>query len=85
MAEYRNSFNGRIVESATALGSPYYPIPNTGKTYEFAVKTADAILLEVGDDPVLAQEALDAENAREFPPRKVLSAKLQKIIDDAES
>lgn len=47
-------------------------------TTEVAAKTADAILAEVGDDPLAAQAALDAENARETP-RTSLIAKLERI------
>jgi len=52
--------------------------------YEYSVQTADAILFEVGNDADLAAVALAEEQARETP-RTVLSAKLQRIIDNAES
>lgn len=87
MATYKNTFNGRTKESAATLGYPWMLIEDTDRppSFELGVKTAAAILAEVGDDPVLAQEALDRENSREFPPRKVLSRDLQRIIDNAES
>lgn len=87
MPLYINTFNGRTRETDATLGYPWLLKADTERppSFELAVKTADAILAEVGDDPALARAALDAENSREFPPRKVLSAKLQKIIEDAES
>jgi hypothetical protein len=54
-----------------------------GKT-ELAARTADAILADVGEDAAAAQEALDAEQARD-KPRTSLTAKLQKIIDAADT
>ncbi|MGV1029618.1 MAG: hypothetical protein ACOYBU_14040 [Dermatophilaceae bacterium] len=56
--------------------------PGSEGTQELAAKTADAILADVGEDAEMAQEALDAEQARD-KPRTSLTAKLQKIIDAA--
>jgi len=87
VALYVNTFNGRQKESATALGYPWIPAADAERppSFELAVETAAAILARVGDDPELAQEALDAELSREFPPRKVLTRDLQRIIRNAES
>jgi hypothetical protein len=83
MANYRSSVNNRVVASATSLGYPWILLDDEGdtaaETKEIMAKTADFILLEVGDDPDLAQAALDAEQARETP-RKVLSTRLRQII-----
>jgi hypothetical protein len=86
VALYRHSVTGRLLDSTSKLG---YPWVNTesyeeaSEPEEFVVRTADAILADVGSDPVLAAEALAAEEARDVP-RKVLSARLRKIIADAE-
>lgn len=81
MPEYRHTKTGRIVNSISGMGYPWVEVgaPST----EFAARTAEAILAEVGDDPLLAEAALEAEKERETP-RKVLTANLQKIIRDAE-
>jgi hypothetical protein len=79
LTTYYNTFNGRSRESSTALGYPWV-VQEEIVEYELADRTADAILADVGDDPVAAQEALDHEQRRETP-RKVLSANLQRIID----
>lgn len=89
MPTYRNSYRGQEVESATPLGYPWIEVDSAtgelaGEHDELAVKTADAILADVGEDADLAQAALDAEQARETP-RVVLSTKLQRIVDNAES
>lgn len=87
MPTYINTFTGRTKESDVTLGYPYMLQEDTQRppSHELAVKTAAKILEEVGDDPVLAQEALDAELSREFPPRKVLTRDLKRIIANAES
>ena len=83
MANYRSSVNGRVVSSAATLSYPWILLDDEGDPVdpqkEIMAKTADWILLEVGDDPVLAREALDAELLRETP-RKVLSTRLRAII-----
>lgn len=83
MASYRSSVTGRVVESLTTLGYPWIALTDDGEPVnpqkEIMAKTADFILSEVGDDPVLAREALDAELLRETP-RKVLSNRLRAII-----
>ena len=86
MPTYRNTYNGAERTTAQTMGYPWLEIDGAGgdpveEQTEFAERTADAILLDVGNDPVKAQEALDAEEARE-QPRKVLSAKLQRIVED---
>jgi len=87
MANYRNTYNGQIKSSGTVLGYPYIALddqdnPADAQT-EFAERTADAILLDVGTDPVLAAAALAAEGERD-KPRIVLTRRLQAIIDHAE-
>lgn len=88
MATYRNTFNGAERVSADALGYPWIEVEESGELvgvhFELTVATADAILAEVGNDAELAAEALGDEQARETP-RTVLSAKLQRIVDNAES
>lgn len=89
MATYKHTLKGWTRESATVMGYPWIEVDSEtlepeGATYELAAATADAILAEVGDDPVLAQVALDAEQERE-KPRSVLTAKLQRIVDNASS
>jgi hypothetical protein len=87
MANYRNTYNGQIKSSATPLGYPYIALDDqdnpASEQIEFAERTADAILLDVGTDPVLAAAALTAESERE-KPRIVLTRRLQAIIDHAE-
>lgn len=87
MTTYKNTFNGSTKETDADLGYPWLPIEDTERppSFELSVKTAAKILEEVGDDPELAQAALDAELSREFPPRKVLTSDLRRIIRDAES
>lgn len=85
--QFRNTFTGEIRESETELGYPWM-LEGTQlrpPSFELSVKTSDKILAEVGDDPVLAQEALDTELSREFPPRTDLLEALRKVIADAES
>ena len=88
MATYRNSYNDGVRVSPDFLGYPWIEIDEdteepVEEQTEFTVMTADAILAEVGDDPELAAAALAEEQERE-QPRTVLSAKLQRIIDNAE-
>ncbi len=87
MTTYKNTFNGRTRETDADLGYPWMPLSDTQRppSFELSVKTAAKILEEVGDDPFLAQAALDAELSREFPPRKVLTSDLKRIIRNAES
>lgn len=88
MATYRNSFNGAERVSADALGYPWIELEESGELvgvhFELATQTADAILSEVGNDAELAATALAEEQDRETP-RTVLSSKLQRIVDNAES
>ena len=89
MATYKHTSKGWIRESGTAMGYPWVEVDSEtlipeGETYELAAATADAILAEVGNDANLAQIALDAEQQRD-KPRSVLTAKLQRIVDNAES
>lgn len=86
MASYVNTYTGREVSSEVTLGYPYVLIDDsTGEPegVEFAERTADAILVDVGSDATLAAIALEQEQARE-KPRKVLSNTLRRIIADAE-
>lgn len=87
MSLYKNTFNGTTRETDAVLGYPWMLLEDTERppSFELSVKTAAKILEEVGDDPVLAQAALDAELSREFPPRKVLTSDLRRIIRNAES
>jgi hypothetical protein len=87
MANYRNTYNGTIRSSGSALGYPWIALddqdnPVDAQT-EFAERTADAILADVGTDPVLAAAALSAESERE-KPRIVLTRRLEAIIAHAE-
>lgn len=89
MPTYRSSVNESVRVSADSLGYPWIEIDEETsepvlEQDEFVVRTADAILAEVGNDPELAAAALAEEQERE-QPRTVLSAKLQRIIDNAES
>lgn len=88
MARYRNTYNGAERVSGDALGYPWMEISDAGEPVaeqtEFAERTADAILLDVGTDADKAQTALDAEQARE-QPRTSLVAKLERIVRNAES
>ena len=87
MATYKHTVKGWTRESGTPMGYPWVEVDSDTlepEGYELAAATADAILAEVGDDPILAQIALDAEEQRD-KPRAVLSAKLQRIVDNAES
>jgi len=88
LTTYVNTFrNGQTKESDVDLGYPWIPTEDAERppSFELAVETAAAILAYVGDDPELAQEALDRELSREFPPRKVLTSDLRRIIRNAES
>lgn len=81
--QYRNTYNGAVRTAHRPMGYPWVEVTET-PVVEFGSRTAEAILADVGDDPVLAQAALDAESQRE-KPRSVLSGQLEKIIKDAES
>jgi hypothetical protein len=88
MATYRNSFSGAERVSADVLGYPWIEADAdtgelAGEQIELAARTADAILLDVGDDAELARLALEEEEARETP-RTSLIAKLERIIRNAE-
>lgn len=84
MPRYWNTFSQAFRDSDTELGYPYVSEDalTAEDTQEIAAKTADAILADVGEDPQLAQEALDAEAARD-KPRTSLIAKLEKIVEAA--
>lgn len=88
MATYRNTKNGTIRTSLTLMGYPWIEVSADGDpvnpSYELAAETADAILNAVGNDAELAQLALTKEAERD-KPRTVLTAKLQRIVDNAES
>ena len=87
MATYKHTVKGWIRESGTAMGYPWIEVDSDTlepEGYELAAATADAILEQVGDDPVLAQLALTNEQERD-KPRSVLTAKLQRIVDNAGS
>lgn len=92
MPLYRNSFNGAERTTADTLGYPWIEVDSesepagqlVGVQYEFVKATADAILAEVGNDPELAQLALDEEEVSETP-RTSLIAKLERIVRNAES
>jgi hypothetical protein len=89
MPTYQSSVSGAIRTTADTLGYPWIevegdpPAPVEEQT-EFTKQTADAILLEVGNDAELAQLALDEEEASETP-RTSLIAKLERIVRNAES
>ena len=87
MANYRNTYSGAIKSSGSPLGYPYIALDDqdnpAAEQTEFAERTADAILQDVGTDAVLAAAALAAEGERE-KPRIVLTRRLQAIIDHAE-
>jgi hypothetical protein len=75
----------RAVKTTDAnLGYPWVSTePEVTETFTVIARpVADAVLAEVGTDPVLAQQALDREQGYDSP-RKVLSMKLQAIIDKA--
>lgn len=87
MATYRNSVNGAERVSADALGYPWIETEDgepVAEQTELAARTADAILLDVGTDPELAQAAIEEEQERETP-RTSLIAKLERIVRNAES
>lgn len=89
MARYRNTYNGAEREFAEVIGYPWLEIDGeegepVAEQTEFTVRTADAILLDVGTDADKAQAALDAEEARDTP-RTSLVAKLERIVRNAES
>lgn len=84
MTQYRNSVNGTVRTSGSLMGYPWIAVPNPNPETEIAVRTADAIMADVGTDAALAADALAAELARE-KPRVTLTAKLQKVIADAEA
>ena len=89
MATYQSSVNGAVRVSADPLGYPWIEVEGeppapVEEQDEFVKPTADFILREVGNDPDLAAAALAEEEASETP-RIVLSAKLQRIIDNAQS
>jgi len=84
MPTYRNSYNGAERTTADTLGYPWIEIESpegepVEEQEELAVKTADAILADVGTDPDLAAAALEEEQARETP-RTSLVAKLERIV-----
>lgn len=90
MARYRNTYNGAERTSAVFLGYPWLEIADAAggdpvaPQTEYSERTAEAILLDVGTDADRAQEALDAEEARD-QPRTSLVAKLERIVRNAES
>jgi hypothetical protein len=90
MPTYRSSVTGADRVSADPLGYPWIELDDetppepVATQYEFVKPTADAILLDVGNDADLAQIALDEENASETP-RTSLVAKLERIVRNAES
>lgn len=88
MASYRSSVSGKVITTSVPQGYPWVLLDDEGTPVdpqkEIMAKTADFILLEVGDDVDLARAALDAEQLRETP-RKVLTARLKAIIAAGES
>jgi hypothetical protein len=87
MATYKHTQKGWIRESGSLMGYPGVEVDSETlqpEGYELGAATADAILDQVGNDPVLAQIALLNEQERD-KPRTVLTAKLQRIVDNAES
>lgn len=87
MATYKHTQKGWIRESGSLMGYPWVEVDSETlepEGFELAAATADAILEQVGNDPVLAQLALTTEQERD-KPRTVLTAKLQRIVDNAES
>lgn len=66
------------VTTDAVMGYPW--VAEDATLTEFAAKTADAILSEVGTDPVKAQAALEIESKRETP-RVGLTRKLEKIAN----
>lgn len=90
MPTFRSTVTGAERVIAGSLGYPWIELDDetppepVNEQIEFTVKTADAILADVGNDPELAAAALAEEQTRETP-RLVLSSKLQRIVDNAES
>jgi hypothetical protein len=87
LATYIHTTKGWTRESSTLMGYPWVEVDSETlqpEGYELGAATADAILDQVGDDAVLAQIALLKEQERD-KPRTVLTAKLQRIVDNAES
>jgi hypothetical protein len=87
LATYIHTTKGWTRESSTLMGYPWVEVDSETLQpagYELGAATADAILEQVGDDAVLAQIALLKEQERD-KPRTVLTAKLQRIVDNAES
>ncbi len=87
MATYRHTKTGRLLSSVQLLGYPWVNQDDIDsgdhEVTTVVYRTADAIMLDVGTDPVLAAEELAAENERS-KPRTTLVTRLQKVIDDAE-
>lgn len=85
MADYRSSVDGTVVSSEVVLSYPWIELGDDGlpvdSQNEIMVKTSDYILLEVGDDQVLAAAAKAAELARIYLPRLDLIEALDAIID----
>lgn len=90
MPLYRSSVTGAERVSVDPLGYPWIELDDetppepVNVQYEISVATADAILLEVGNDAELAALALAEEEERESP-RTSLIAKLERIVRNAES
>jgi hypothetical protein len=83
MTQQVNTFSGQVRDNNPARGYPW--VDTDAPRAETAVRTIDAIMADVGTDPELAQAAYDEEKARPVPPRVTLLARLQAIIDEAES
>jgi hypothetical protein len=81
VAEQRNTFSGAIAVHDVPRGYPWVDVNHVGT--EFAVRTIEAIMLDVGDNADLARAAYSAENERE-KPRTTLLARLQAVIDSEE-
>lgn len=82
MTEQVNTYNGQRANNDPPRGYPWIDI--TTETEEFAVRTIEAIMLDVGDSAELAQAAKAEELSRDYPPRKTLITRLEKVIADAE-
>lgn len=87
MVQQVNSYNGRVQSNDPPRGYPWITLPDTDSE-EFAVRTIEAIMLDVGDDPILAQIAKDEELSRErdgvkIKPRVTLISRLDAVIEAA--
>lgn len=84
MAEQVNSFSGQTANNDPPRGYPWITVAEA-EPVEFAVRTIEAIMLDVGDSVELAEAAKAEELARDYPPRKTLITRLDAVIDAGSS